>query len=57
MTLTVQDINERAWRLYESVGFEYVKMEQLPLRELPTYPGRHVPPMGNKHYRRVVQPI
>jgi ribosomal protein S18 acetylase RimI-like enzyme len=52
MTLTVQDINERAWRLYESVGFEFVKVEPMPERELPGYPGRLVPPMHNKHYVR-----
>jgi hypothetical protein len=36
----------------ESVGFEFVKDEQLSERELANYPGRIVPPMRNRHYVR-----
>ena len=33
MTLTVQDINQRAWELYESVGFEFLYDEHMGERE------------------------
>lgn len=47
MSLRVHDINERAWRLYEEVGFRRVpeRTEEMPVRELEGFPGRRVPPM------------
>ena len=57
MTLTVQDINTRAWELYESVGFKLIKNEAMLERELPSYPGRIVPAMVNKHYSRMIGAI
>ena len=52
MTLTVQDTSQRAWELYESVGFEFLMDEEMGEREIAQYPGRKVPPMVNRHYQR-----
>ena len=54
MSLRVHDINERAWRLYEEVGFRRVpeRTEEMPVRELEGFPGRRVPPMENWYMER-----
>ncbi len=53
MSLRVHDINERAWRLYEEVGFRRVpeRTEEMPVRELEGFPGRCVPPMVRRPTR------